>query len=445
MKEILKKIILENQNREINVKKRDLELPTIDKVISLIGLRRVGKTHLFFYKINELKKKGLKENIIYINFDDDRLYNFKVNNFQEILEAYYELYPNIDNKLYLFLDEIQNVQGWELFIRRLSENKEKYYIYLTGSSSKLLSKEISTHLRGRTLSFYLFPLSFKEYLRFNNLKLEKNYLYTNQRYEIKNLFNKYLIEGGFPEVINSDFKEQILQSYVDLIIYKDLIERYNLKNFTLLRNIIKYSCSNVSKLFSINSYYNSIKDNLKVSRDTIVEYVGYLNDINFLFFLPKFDYSLKNQNRSMNKVYLIDNGLANAISFKFSEDRGRLLENLVFIELKRRGKEIYYHKNKRECDFVIKDGFDIVEAIQVTKSLNEDFGDDTKKREFLGLIDALKTYNLKEGLILTEDEEFEVIVDEKGMEIRDSGREIRDKKFKIVVKPIWKWLLETED
>lgn len=425
MKETIKKIIIENQQRNLNVKKRELELPEVEKVISLIGLRRVGKTSLFFSKINQLIKNGVKrEEIIYINFDDERLLEFNVKNFEDILTAYYELYPQNHNKLiYLFLDEIQNIDNWERFVRRLSERKELYRVYLTGSSSRLLSSEIATSLRGRTLAYYLYPLSFKEYLYFNGIELENNWLYSSQAYLVKNKFNQYIQEGGFPELINKDLKKEILNNYIDMIIYKDLIERYNIKNILLIKNLIRFIATNSSKFFSINSYYNLVKQELRVSRETIIEYMGYLEDINFVFLIPKFDYSIKAQQSSQKKIYTIDTGLANSISFEFSEDKGRKLENLVFIELKRLGKEIFYHNQKKECDFVIKEGEDITEAIQVTDNI-DNFK--TKKREFEGLLDACKSYNLKKGLILTEDDE----------------EEFMQENIKIIVKPIWKWLLE---
>lgn len=173
-------------------------------------------------------------------------------------------------------------------------DNKKYKIYLTGSSSKLLSKEIATSLRGRTLSFNIFPLSFKEFLTFKELKIEKNYLYSDQRYTIKAYFNEYLKYGGFPEILFEELKFRVLQSYLDLTIYKDLIERYNIRNIILLKSLLKFLFSNISKEFSINSYYNSIKEELKISRETIIEYNSYLEDINIIHFLYKFDYSLKN-------------------------------------------------------------------------------------------------------------------------------------------------------
>lgn len=324
-----------------------------------------------------------------------------------------------------------------MFVKRLYETK-KYKIYVTGSSSKMLSKEIATELRGRSLPINVFPLSFKEYLKFKNIDIKDEVELIRNRHRVLHEFRNYMIYGGFPEIVNEELKYRVLNTYIDLIVYKDVIERYKIKNLELLKNLIKHLSTNIAKEFSVNSYFNFVKNSFYVSRDTISEYLGYLQDIQFVFLVPMFSYSFKKQLVNPKKIYCIDTGLANSVSFKFSEDKGRMLENLVFIELKRRGKEVFYHKGKghaplrtshyyggtgKECDFVIREGMDIVEAIQVVASL-EDY--DTRKREVSGLIDALKTYDLKEGLILTEDEEDEF--EEKG--------------FMIKVKPIWKWLLQ---
>ncbi|MFT4244387.1 MAG: ATP-binding protein [Candidatus Woesearchaeota archaeon] len=422
MKEIIKKIILENQNLNITTKARDFKFPQTQKIVTLIGSRRVGKSYILFNKMNELKSQGMQDKILYINFEDERLYSIKLEQLQLIIDSYFELFPhNLHKEIFIFFDEIQNIPNWELFIRRLYDSK-KYTLFLTGSSSKLLSKEIATSLRGRTLSFTIFPLSFKEFLNFKGVELDRNYLYSDSVYSIKNYFNEYIRFGGFPEILEEDLKFEVLQSYLDLTIYKDLIERYKIRNITLLKSLLFFLLSNVSKEFSINSYYNSIKNELSVSRETIMEYNSYLEDINVIHFLYKFDFSLKKQHSSLRKVYSLDTGISNSVSFKFSEDRGRLLENIVFIELKRRRLEVYYHKEKKECDFIIKDGLNINQAIQVTTSL-EDI--DTRKRELAGLVDACRTYNLKRGLILTQDEEYEL--EEEGVSIQ--------------VLPLWKWLL----
>ena len=423
MKEDLKQLIRTFHKTEFFYKSRFFLIPTnLKKIISIIGSRRVGKTYICYQIISELilKENVEKENILYINFEDDR-FDFKVENLDLIIQAYGELYPKINfSKCYFFFDEIQEVKDWEKFIRRIYDTYTKN-IFITGSSSKLLSKEIATSLRGRSLSFEIYPLSFKEYLDFHNVKVD--IYYQKSLFEIKNLFEKYML-GSYPEIIdyNDEFRFKTYQEYLNVMIFKDIIERYNLKNREVLNIFIKKTISNISTEFSINKFHNELKSQgFKISKDLIYELPNYLEDIYLVFFLEKYDSSVLNRSLSSKKVYVNDLGFSKI--FKFNENRGRLLENLVFIELKRRSKEIYYHKAKKECDFVIKKGLEIIEAIQVATNMDDI---DTRNREVVGLIDAMKTYNLKEGLILTEDEE--------GVE------QHLDKTIRIV--PIWRWLLE---
>jgi uncharacterized protein len=424
MKEIFKTILSDFHKKGIEKhKNRNINIP-IDstKIITLIGPRRSGKTYLLYQIMKKINTKI--ENIIYINFEDDRL-NIKKENLDDIINAYFELYQKKDtSKLYFFLDEIQNVQGWEQFIRRIYDTITKN-IYITGSSSKLLSKEIATSLRGRSIPYEIYPLSFKEFLNFKEINTTQIYS-TIDKAQIKQEFNKYMTIGGFPETIFFDetLRLKTHQTYAELILYKDIIERYKLIEISKLKYFLKKSTSNISKEFSINKTYNEFKSqNITISKDTLYEFPKYFEDSYFIFYLNKYSESLIKQEFSSKKIYLIDTGLANSISFKTSEDKGRLLENIVFIELKRKNQNIYYHKNKHECDFIIEEKQQITQAIQVTKSLENQ---KTKKREIEGLIEAMETYNLKEGIILTEDEETEL--------------ELNNKKIKII--PIWKWTLK---
>ena len=422
MKEILKQIIKENEEIDFKPIKRDIKIFEIDKIVCLVGPRRVGKTYLLYQKINELKKNNSP--FLFINFEDERLINFKVENFNDILDSYFELYSNLKNdKINLFFDEIQYITNWEFFIKRIYETK-KYNIFITGSSSKLLSKEISTSLRGRSYPLYIFPLCFREFLTFKNITLEKDFFYSTKRHIIKSLFLEYLNYGGFPEISNTAHKKEIIKTYLDLTIYKDLVDRYKIRNTFVLNYLINILISNVSKEFSINSCYKILKKDMKVSRDTIIEYVSFLEDINLIFFVKKFNYSLKNQELTNKKVYLIDNGFKSLISFKFSEDFGRQLENIVFLHYKRKSiYEIFYHKKKFECDFLLKEKDKIVKAVQVTKSLNYE----NEKREVMGLVEASNEYNLKEGLLLTYE---------------DDERDFVKEGVKIKVRQVWKYLLE---
>ena len=420
-KEMFKYIIKEfHEARLPELYKRKLTIPETQKVISLIGLRRAGKTFYFYQLINNLIEDGINPSqILYINFEDDRILPLNVKDLNTILEAYYELYPeNTSETLYLFFDEIQNIDNWELFIRRVHDKKNAR-IYITGSSSKLLSKEIATSLRGRTLSYYLFPLSFEEFLRFRQVTLNKDFEYTDARFRVKKLFSEYLGGGGFPEVVleAEELKQDILRNYFEMFIYRDLVERFSIRNTSLLKSLVKFLITNIGTTFSVNSFYRTIRKDMPVGKDTLMEYLSYLEDINLVYLVPIFSYSLKKQQVNPRKVYCIDNGLRNAVSFMFSKDEGRLAENLVFLELKRRNKEPYYWKNKGEVDFVIKDRDSSLTAINVS------YTDDIDERETKALLEFADEFspNVKELILLTKDLE------------KTEGR------IKII--PLWKWLM----
>ena len=419
-KELFKYLIKEFHEIELpKLKARDLVIPETKKIITLVGMRRAGKTFYFYQLINNLLKNVPKERILYINFEDDRILPLDIKELDEILEAYYELYPkNKEKEIYLFFDELQNIRGWEMYARRISD-KEKAKIFITGSSSKLLSREIATSLRGRTLTFNIFPLSFKEFLKFNQIELDKNIVYSIKRFEIKKLFEKYMDLGGFPEIVleKNNLEQDILNNYFEIMIYRDIIERFAVRNAALLKILSKFLLTNISSQFSINAYYNSLKNKVPVSKDTIFEYVSYLEETNMIFLVPLFSYSLKVQQANPKKVYCIDNGLRNAVSFKFSKDEGRLAENLVFVELKRRNSDVYYWKNKGEIDFIVKSRDQSLTAINVSYSNN------IEEREIRILSEFKKKFRkTKKLIILTKDLEREK---EKGIEFI----------------PLWKWLL----
>ena len=421
MKEILKKIILENQKIKPKIIKRDFNFPKTNKIITLIGPRRVGKSFLLYQKMQELNQ----EEILYINFEDERILPLKTEDLDLIIQSYFEIYQ--DKKPIIFFDEIQEVENWEKFVRRIYDTITKK-IYLTGSSSKLLSKEIATELRGRSLSFYIQPLSFKEFLKFN--KTESDIHTTIGSSKIKKLFGEYTKYGGFPEVVFEELKIETLKSYLDLTIYKDLVDRYNIRNKNLLTNLIKFLITNTSKDFSPNSYYKIVKQKEKISKDAISNYVSYIEDIGLISFVPKYSYSLKEQQVNPKKEYVNDTGFFSANSFSFSENLGWLIETIVYNQLKRESnvlQKIYYYKDnisKAECDFLIEEKSKITNAIQVTKKIT----DKNENREIDGLLNAMEKFNLKEGLILTQDQSNELFKKDK----------------KIIIKPIWKWLLENK-
>ncbi len=387
-----------------NVKPRALQPPlNIKKIITLIGVRRSGKTSILYKMINQLCQGIDKSQIVFINFEDERL-DLKTDELDFIIQAYRELYPdnNLDN-CYFFFDEIQNVPSWEKFIRRVYDTISKN-IYITGSNSRLLSTEIATSLRGRTLSFEVYPLSFTEYLSFKDIKPD---LYSSKDLaHIKNAQNQYLKNGGFPETvfIEEQYKNQILQEYFNVMLYKDLAERYSIKNTIALKFFLKRIMSSTTKQISINKIYNDLKSSgIKIGKNTLYEFLDYVQNIYLALTLQRYDKSLINKELGEKKIYSIDIGLNNATEYKFSENLGKALENVVFLELKRNSKELFYYKDQTsECDFIITHHSKVTAAIQVCYELEDA---ETRKREIKGLLNACQQFNLTSGTIISNDTE----------------------------------------
>ncbi|MBI4431461.1 MAG: ATP-binding protein [Candidatus Omnitrophica bacterium] len=399
---------------------RDLDIPLSSrKIITVYGPRRSGKSYYFFTIMRKLANAGIaNERLLYINFEDDRILPLKAGDFDALLEAYFELYPHVKNQeTYFFLDEIQNIKDWEIFVRRIHD-KEKARIFLTGSSSKLLSKEIATSLRGRTISFALYPLSFREFLGFRGITLAKDFEYDAQRFDIKKALEEYLEHGGFPEIVleeNGQIKDKILEEYFESLVFRDLAERYRIKNMTLLKDLLKYLFANNTTLFSINSYYKSAKQSFRVSRQTVLHYLRSIQDTNYITLLPKFAWSLKEQRVNPQKIICLDTGIRNRTIFRFSKDEGRAAENVVGATIIRAGDPVYYWHGKREVDFIVqrKNG---LAAINVT------FGVTVNDREIDGLLEFKEKFSrVRELVLITKDAE----------ETRKS--------IKLV--PLWKWLL----
>ncbi|MBI4992814.1 MAG: ATP-binding protein [Candidatus Magasanikbacteria bacterium] len=373
------------------------------QITAISGIRRSGKSTL-------LKQFSARfPDFYYITFDDERLINFTVDDFSNLMIAF----KKSRKANVIFIDEAQNVIGWERFARRLYE--EGYKIFITGSNAKLLSSELGTHLTGRYFKIELYPFSFREFLTYKNINPDSRSS-AGQATLLKN-FDEYLAGGGFPEAIKYQEKEFLKRIYED-VLYKDLIARFKIRETKLFQQLAAYLFSNVGKEIS----YNGLKKKLGYkSPMSVRKHISFMTEAYLIFELMKYDYSLKKQFISNKKVFVIDNGLRNEIAFSVSEDKGRLLENLVFIELKRRGCEIYYFKNKKECDFLIKEKNKITTAVQVTAHL----GNENREREMGGLLEAIKTNHLKKGLILTTNQE----------------KTIKQKGGVIEVKPLWKWLI----
>jgi len=429
VKEIFKQLIVEFQSRKLpKIIDRNIEIPlNTNKIISVIGVRRSGKTFILFQTIKRLvnEQEIPIERIIYINFEDERL-EIQKEDLNQLIEAYKELYPDIPlNKVFFFFDEIQNIEGWEKFIRRVYDNYTKN-IFITGSNSKLLSSEIATSLRGRNISITVYPLTFKEFLKFKNFKVEKLDIYsTEKRAKIKKFFTEYMEFGGFPEIVfleEKNLKIKVLQEYFEVMLYRDIIERYQIKNPLVLKYFIKRVIENVGKPLSINNIYNELKSQgYKTGKDSLYNYLEILETVFFSILVKKYTKSVLKSELSQKKVYLIDNGFLNALSFSFKEKKGILLENLLVKEFKASNKEIFYFKEKKECDFVIVENKNILH-IQVSFSLADK---KTKEREVKGLVETLKYFSLKEGIIITFDEKDEL--------------EVENYKIKII--PAFKYLL----
>jgi hypothetical protein len=327
------------------------------------------------------------------------------------------LLEQFGEKKIFFFDEIQGKPNWDKFVNRLYETGNKFYI--TGSNSELLSKEISTYLTGRHLDIELYPFSFKEYLNYK--KIDIDYRFTKNLIKIEKELNNYLKNGGFPQVVVENNTSLLEEIYED-IINKDVLLRYNLNDVSTFKKIVLFLISNVSKEFS----YNSIKKMYNLGNsDTVRNYISYLTNSYLLFELPKYDYSLKKQETYAKKIYAIDTGLINKMAFGFSENIGRLYENLVFIELKRRNKNIYFWKDKSdaEVDFLIVEKNKVTSLIQVTYDLSDL---KTREREIKGLLYGLNEFKLKVGIIITKDLEKEEEIDGKIIQYI----------------PLWKWLLK---
>lgn len=415
-KEEIKKVIVDQNEKykSINFIQRDKTLAVEgeynDPFIQIVsGIRRCGKSTL----VQHIRENNPEKNYS-INFDDNRLVGFTSDDFEKLNEAFHELYE--PEKTYYF-DEIQIVEGWERFVSRLYNEGNK--IYITGSNATMLSKELGTHLTGRNVRTELYPFSFNEYLKFKGIQHKKNDFYSSEKStQLKKAFRNYLLNGGFPEFLKTSHPLYLNNLYEN-IIYKDVIARYNIRSVRTIIELIHFLISNISKETS----YNSLKKVFGLSNAiSVKEYISYFENAYLIFSINKFDFSLKKQLANPKKIYAIDTGLANSVSFQFSDNFGRQLENAVFLQLKRLGYEIYYHKNKVECDFIIRQNGKIINAIQVSHSIDNE---SVRSREINGLQEALLMYDLKSGLIITEDEEETITINE----------------LTIQVIPVWKWLL----
>lgn len=426
--EIIKKIIAEWLKDKVlpSVIKRDapnLVLERISEIIAIAGPRRAGKTCYMYQLIENLLAQGKwsREDILFVDFEDYRLADCTAADTDALFAAFQQVSGRAPT--FLFFDEIQQLNGWSRVLRTL-HNQNRYKIIVTGSNASLLEREIAKELRGRCRNILMMPFSFREFLRFHGIPADEQTLLTPARGRVLKAFEQYSKEGGFPEVVKKETvseKRELLQSYYRTIFYRDILERYNIKAKAVLESVMRYSLNIFSDLFSISMLEKELKRHkLPGSKQTISNYLGYLQEVFFLVAHEKFSYSPRQRIMNPKKIYLLDTGFS-LLSTDFSENRGKLLENVVAVEMFRRQMECFYYKGRRECDFIVKEATKPKTAIQVCWELTPK----NESREFKGLREAMKAFTIEDGCILTNDEEKEVFIE---------GAKIR-------IMPVWKWLL----
>lgn len=414
-KDVLRQIVIQ-QKKEQSCPKETVPRDIIDEILHwsddprilvLSGLRRSGKSTILQQLMKHLSP------FCYVNFENERFLDFRAQDFEDLHEI---LIENYGNPKFYFFDEIQNIEKFETFVRRLQDQDK--HIIITGSNASLLSKEFGTRLTGRYKSFEVYPFSFIEFLRFHHIQPEKDWPYiTEKKVSLVRLFNEYLLNGGMPEFLKNKDIDYIRTVYEN-ILYRDIIARYSIKQQKIFKELVNMLATNSSSSFT----YNSLKKSLGLSNAiTVKEYISYLQNSYLFFELQKFDYSLKKQLNAPKKIYIVDPVFHRFCGMTISPDKGHLLENLVFIELKRRKKEVYYFSKKNQCDFVLKEETKINEVIQVCYELDKN----NRERELDGLLEAMNTFKLSRGLLLTKEQEEDIKVENKT----------------IRVFPVWKWLL----
>jgi len=403
MKDILKTLLREFHTGKIpELLKREISLPLgSNKIITVTGPRRAGKTYLLFQHIIMLMDKGIPiEKILYINFEDERL-ELTLKSLDLLLQSYRELYPDISLKeCYFFFDEVQNIDGWERFIRRVYDSVSKN-IFITGSNSRIFGEEIASSMRGRTIKYEVLPLNFKEFIKFKkfDFDIEKDFYANEKKAKLIQFFNEYMIYGGFPEIafLEESLKIRTLQEYFEVMLYRDIAERYHIKDTLLLKYFLKRLAENTGRFFSVHKIYNEIKSQgLNVGKDTLYKYLDYVEASYMGRLLKKHYKSTIKTELGEKKIYLIDTGLLNSIKFFEKKDYGVLLENLIFKEIFSKTKDIICFKEKKECDFIVNNKT----AIQVCYDIRDS---DTLKREIAGLKEACKYFKLRQGYIITYD------------------------------------------
>jgi hypothetical protein len=435
MKDTLREMILEFHRSALPVMiHRDVEIPSLPsgvrKAFVFIGMRRVGKTFLMYQDMRQSLTFGLeKEKLLYLNFEDDRLSGFKVEDFQTILDVYFQLYPHLVDAedLRIYFDEIQNIDGWEKFIRRLLD-KEKMTLFITGSSAKLLSKEIATNLRGRCIENEVFPLSLAEYLAHKGVVMQKTT--SKDRSVIRHHSENYLIRGGFPETLDlsDSMHTQVIQSYVNSAVFRDVIDRHRLKRPDIVKLFLIHCLQNIASPLSVTKVYNTFKSRGEaLGRGDLYEFLHYFEDAYLVCTVPLFEYSTRKRQVNPSKIYCVDSGIIGSYSIKPETERSARLENAVYIQLRRMQFEnIFYYKTAlgKEVDFAAQYPNGKVELYQVSVDLSDE---ETRRREMSALVEAATALELKQAFVITTDTNETLEID--GLTIH--------------VIPYWQWALGT--
>lgn len=419
---VLKEILVSNEkfilaNTGEIVKRAAGSFPDkLDKTFVIYGVRRSGKTYILY----DLYKK-CADRALYIDFEDERLEGFEAADFEKLKNAFFELKPGcLDKKPVFFLDEVQNIKGWEKFCRRAVE-RENIGVYVSGSSSKMMPFEIATELRGRAWSVEVFPYSFKEYLLAKGV-VSAGLMHGRRKSVLKKHFRDYLRWGGFPEVAELDSdaqKSKLVKEYMSAMYFRDLVEKHGVSNIHLFEALSDRLFSSFALKYSLTSFYKQYQDKFPFSKDLLFRYYKYFIRSMLIFEVKKFSESTYKRMRNPSKIYLVDNALSRRVT---SADEGRLLENAVFLELKRTGHEVFYFDEGLECDFIAKNQDGDIAALQVCLELSPQ----NQQRELAGLVASCKWLSRKEGLLITLDEEKEVTADG----------------VKINVLPAWKFLVQ---
>ena len=422
-------IVLHQSHIPFSLNEREEHLPLhAEQIITIPGVRRSGKSSKMKLVINDLVKAGVSpQNILWMGLDDERLADMSQQDLNEILEAYRELYPTTPlSEVYMFFDELQLIEGWELFVMRIHKSYCKH-IYISGSNAKMLSQEIATSLRGWALEYRTYPLSFAEYCHFLAIPTER--LNEQQTTQLRLAWDDYNRYGGFPEVVLTPdrlLRDKLLQTYYNAMLFRDLVERHSISSIGVLRYFIKRIMNNVTKPTSINSLYNDIRSQgLKISKDELYKWADYLCESFMFIRIPRYTPSLIAEETGLKKYYFIDNGMRQNILLPHSQDEGKLLESSVLLHLCRRCGElekVTYFLKEKECDFVLQHEDIVLQLIQVCWQMEDA---ETRAREIAGLLEARKVTHCDNLYIITHHQE----------------ETIEQDGWTIHVVPAWKWML----